>query len=178
VHGVNEYVSPANAISRAGAGVVGGLTGGVLLGIALQIMGFMPSMAALVGRSSTTAAWVTHLGIAAIAGALYGILVGLHISRQVISAIGVGLVYGGALGALLVLLLLPIVGDGDVFSFTDRAMQGLLAYAIFGVVMGVIYAMTGPKRRYYDYVPRRQQLLGFVSSVARPRRRRRKRDDD
>jgi hypothetical protein len=178
VLGVSEYVSPANVISRAGAGVVGGLGGGVLLGIALQVMGFMPSMAALVGRSSTTAAWVTHLGIAALAGALYGVLVGLHVSRQVVSAIGVGLVYGGGLGVLLVLLLLPIAGDGEVFAFTDRAMRGLLAYAVFGVAVGVIYAMTGPKRRYYDHVPRRQQVLGFVSSVARPRRRRRRNDDD
>ncbi len=174
---MSEYVSPANAVSRAGAGVVGGLAGGVVLGIALQVMGFMPDMAALAGRSSATAAWVVHLGIAAVAGALYGILVGLHVSRQVVSAVGIGLVYGGGLGGLLILLALPIAGGGDVFAFTDKAMRGLLAYAVFGVVIGVLYALTGPKRRYYDG-PRRQHVFGFVGAVARPRRRRKRRDDD
>ena len=47
---MSEYVSPSNVISRAGAGVVGGLAGGVVLGILLQVMGLMPAFAQLVGR--------------------------------------------------------------------------------------------------------------------------------
>ena len=50
---MSEYVSPSNVISRTGAGVVGGLAGGLVLGIALQVLGFMPQFASLVGRDST-----------------------------------------------------------------------------------------------------------------------------
>jgi hypothetical protein len=173
---MSEYVSPSNAISRAGAGVVGGLTGGIVLGILLQVMGLMPGFAKLVGRSSTQAAWTTHLTIAAVAGGLFAILVGHMISRQVLSAGGVGLVYGIALGLIFVLLVLPIAAGTSVFNFDDDALRAIGSYGLFGVIVGVIYAVFGPKRRYYDYAPRRQ-VFGFMSAAV-PRRRRRRRDDD
>ena len=88
----DSYLSPSNVISRTGAGVVGGLAGGLILGIALQIMGFMPQFATLVGRTSTTWAWLTQFAVAGIAGAVFGILAGRAISRQLISAGGVGLI--------------------------------------------------------------------------------------
>jgi hypothetical protein len=173
---MSEYVPPSNVISRAGAGVVGGIAGGLVLGILLQVMGLMPAFAKLVGRTSTQAAWTTHFTIAAIAGGLFAILVGHMISRQVLSAGGVGLVYGAALGIVFILVVLPIAASTSVFEFDDDALRGIGSYALFGVILGVIYAMFGPRRRYYDYAPRRQ-MFGFVSA-AMPRRRRRRRDDD
>jgi hypothetical protein len=173
---MSEYVSPSNVISRAGAGVVGGLAGGVVLGILLQVMGLMPAFAKLVGRTSTQASWTTFFTIAALAGGLFAILVGHMISRQILSAGGVGLVYGAALGVIFILIVLPIAADTGVFDFDDDALRGIGSYAIFGVIVGVVYAIAGPRRRYYDYAPRRQ-AFGFISA-AMPRRRRRRRDDD
>jgi hypothetical protein len=172
----DSYVSPSNVISRTGAGVVGGLAGGLVLGIALQVMGFMPQFASLVGRSSASWAWVTQLGVAAVAGALFGILAGRAVSRQLVSAGGIGLVYGVVLGAVFILAVLPLGSGADAFNLDDRSMRGIGAFALFGVIVGVVYAIAGPRRRYYayDYAPRRA-ILGFVSA---PRRRRRKGDDD
>jgi hypothetical protein len=170
---MSEYVSPSNVISRTGAGVVGGVAGGVILGIILQIMGFMPQFASLIGRSSAGWAWIAQLTVAAIAGALFGILAGRAISRQLISAGGIGLVYGVVLGALFILAVLPLGSGGRLFTLDDRAMRGIGAFALFGIIVGVVYAIAGPRRRYYDYEGRRP-IFGYIT----PARRRRKRVND
>lgn len=169
---MSDYVSPSNVISRTGAGVVGGLAGGVVLGIALQVMGFMPQFASLIGRSSTGWAWIAQLTVAATAGAVFGILAGRAISRQLISAGGIGLVYGVVLGALFILAVLPLGSGGDVFNLDDRAMRGIGAFAVFGVIVGVVYAIAGPRRRSYDGSGRRP-VFGYITPA-----RRRKRAED
>jgi hypothetical protein len=166
-----SYVSPSNVISRTGAGVVGGLAGGVILGIALQIMGFMPQFATLVGRTSTTWAWLTQFAIAGIAGAVFGILAGRAISRQLVSAGGVGLIYGVLLGVVFILAVLPLGSGAQLFNLDDRAMRGIGAFAVFGVIVGIVYAMAGPRRRYYEYENRRP-IFGFITPATRRRRRR------
>lgn len=171
----DSYVSPSNVISRTGAGVVGGLAGGIILGVALQIMGFMPQFATLVGRSSTTWAWLTQFAVAGIAGAVFGILAGRAISRQLISAGGVGLIYGVLLGAVFILAVLPLGSGGQLFNLDDHAIRGIGAFAVFGVIVGVVYAIAGPRRRYYDYENRRP-IFGFITPASR-RRRRRSSDD-
>jgi hypothetical protein len=54
-------------------------------------------------------------------------------------------------------------------------MLSLAGHAAFGVILGVVYAIAGP-RRYYRY-RYRDRAFGLVAVAAR-RRRRRKRDDD
>ena len=110
---MSEYVPPSNVISRTGAGVVGGIAGGVVLGIILQIMGFMPQFASLVGHVTTGWAWIAQLTVAAVAGAVFGILAGRAVSHQLVSAGGIGLVYGVLLGVLFVLAVLPLAHGDD-----------------------------------------------------------------
>jgi hypothetical protein len=171
---MSEYVSPSNVISRTGAGVVGGIAGGVVLGIILQIMGFMPQFASLVGHDTTGWAWIAQIGVTAVAGAVFGILAGRAVSHQLISAGGIGLVYGVLLGALFILIVLPIASGGAVFHLDDKAMRGIAAFTLFGVIVGVVYAIAGPRRRYYDYENRRP-VFGYITPA---RRRRRKQDND
>lgn len=168
---MSEYVSPSNVISRTGAGVVGGIAGGVVLGIVLQIMGFMPQFASLIGRSTNGWAWIAQLGVAAVAGAVFGILAGRAVSHQLVSAGGVGLVYGVLLGALFVLAVLPLASGGALFQLDGRAARGIGAFALFGVIVGVIYAIAGPRRRYYDYENRRP-IFGYITPAGRRRRKR------
>jgi len=169
----DSYVSPSNVISRTGAGVVGGLAGGVVLGIALQVVGFMPQFAELAGRTSTSWAWIMQFAVAGAAGAVFGILAGRAVSRQLVSAGGIGLVYGVLLGIVFILAVLPLVSGDDAFNLDDKAMRGIGAFAIFGVIVGVVYAIAGPRRRYYDYGARRP-IFGFIT----PARRRRRRSSD
>jgi hypothetical protein len=153
--------------------VVGGLAGGLLLGAILQVMGDVKDFAELVGGGTYSVAWTVLLCFAAFAGGLFGVLFGRWISRQLVSAIGIGLIYGGLWGALAALLVVPLVLSRTMFAF-EANMPILGAYVLFGIATGVVYAMAGPRRRYWRY-PRR----GGLSLVyALPRRRRRRRDDD
>lgn len=171
----DAYASPSNVVSRAGAGVVGGLAGGLLLGAILQVMGEVTDFAELAGAQTYSVAWTVLLGICAVAGGLFGVLFGRFISRQIVSAIGVGLVYGGACGVLLALLVLPLVAGGELLAF-EAKMPTLGAYVLFGVATGVVYAVAGPRRRYWHY-PRRQ-AIGLAYVLPSRRRRRRSEDDD
>lgn len=168
----DSYASPSNMVSRAGAGVVGGLAGGVVLGAVLQVMGDMLDFARLVNAQTYTVAWTVLMAICGFAGGLFGVLFGRWISRQLVSAIGIGLVYGGVWGIVLALLVLPLALSRDLFAF-EANMPTLGAYVLFGIATGVVYAIAGPRRRYW-YGPRRETISVSLSG----RRRRRRREDE
>jgi len=169
----DDYVASSNLVARIGAGVVGGLAGGVVLGAVLLVMGELDEIGTLVGTSTTKGSWLVLGTICLVAGGVFGALFGTWISRQLLSAIGIGLLYGGIWWAVLPLLAVPLRTGGKVFDI-DGSLIDLFAYAAFGIVTAVIYAMAGPRRRYW-YGPRRS--YGLVYAAA-PRRRRRRRDDD
>jgi len=152
--------------------VVGGLAGGLLLGVALQAMGDVMDFAQMVGGKTYSVAWTVLLSFCAFAGGLFGVLFGRWISRQLVSAIGIGLIYGGLWGALVALMVVPLLLSRTMFAF-EANMPILGAYVLFGVATGVVYAIAGPRRRYW-YYPRRG-ALALVTTVSR---RRRRRDDD
>jgi hypothetical protein len=176
----DSYIAPSNPISRAGAGVVSGIAGGVLLGLVLTMFGHIRPIGDLVGKPSIEVGWTVLLVICAIAGALYGAFAGRSVSAQIVPAIGIGICYGGAWWLVLQLIAVPLRAGDGVFAFADDSMVILGAYVVFGVVLGLVYAVTGPRRR----VPYRRSQggggYGFYAmprriAAARPRRRRRTR---
>jgi hypothetical protein len=178
----DEYVPRVNFISRMGAGVVGGVAGGLLLAIALTGLGlfeekkYVSLYGQLIGDSSASTAWVVLLLVSGAFGALFGTALGRFITGQIIPAVGVGLVWGLATWVLLPLLILPIRGDGGLFNIKDSGGIFVLGvYVLFGVVMTVVYAIAGPRRRYHY---RRRYDYGMVMAAPVARRRRRKRSQD
>jgi hypothetical protein len=169
----DDYVAPSNVVSRIGAGVVGGLAGGVVLGAVLQVMGDIKTIGSLVGTRSYTSAWLFLLALCATAGGLYGGLFGRWISRQLVSAIGVGVLYGAIGWVILQLVVIPLKADTRLFAIDDETIT-LGAYVAFGVALGIVYAVAGPRRRYYAA----RRWGGSYLYAAMPRRRRRRRDDD
>ena len=95
----DSYIAPSNPISRAGAGVVSGIAGGVLLGLVLTMFGHIRPIGDLVGKPSIEVGWTVLLVICAVAGALYGAFAGRSVSAQIVPAIGIGICYGGAVVA-------------------------------------------------------------------------------
>ncbi|MFS8479611.1 MAG: hypothetical protein FWJ93_11775 [Micromonosporaceae bacterium] len=77
----DEYVPPSNPVARTGAGIVGGLAGGIVLGGFLQVMGEVEPIGKLAGSSTTSGSWLVLLTICLVAGALYGGLFGAWVSR-------------------------------------------------------------------------------------------------
>jgi hypothetical protein len=171
----SEYVPPHNAVSRAGAGVVGGLAGGVVSGLILLIFGQLKLVGRMVHNDTLSVQVTVLLVLSAIVGAVFGAALGQWISRQLVSAIGVGMLYGGALWVVTTLILAPLLLGTKFFTFDNNTILSLAGHAVFGVILGVVYAIAGPRRHYrYRY---RERAVGLVE-VARPRRRRRKNDDD
>jgi hypothetical protein len=170
----DRYIAPHNVVSRAGAGVVGGIAGGLVLGLGLWALGDLDETARLVGAHTIAAAWVVHVVLCAVAGACYGVLFGRLVAGTV-PAIGVGIVYGTALWVVIRLVAIPVATSGKFFAI-DAEMVSLAMFAVFGVVLGLIYGETGPKRNWRPY---RRQQMDVVYAVPRTsRRRRRRRDDD
>lgn len=180
----DEYVPRVNFFSRMGAGVVGGVVGGMLLAAVLWPVGFFQDndyikpYGQLIGDETISTALVMLLCVAGAAGAIFGTVLGRFITGQIIPAIGVGLVWGMVSWVLLALVVLPIRGDGGVLSIPDAGGIVVLAvYVAFGVTTTVMYAIAGPRRKYYY---RRRYYDGVVAmpTFVRPRRRRRKKSDD
>jgi hypothetical protein len=183
----DEYVPRVNFFSRMGAGVVGGVAGGLLLAIALWPLGyfqdrdFIRPYGQLIGDETLSTALVMLLCVAGAAGAVFGTVLGRFITGQIIPAIGVGLIWGMITWVLLALVVLPIRGDAGLLSIKDAGGIVVLGiYVAFGVVTTVTYAIAGPRRKYYYRRPRYYDAVMAMPSFvrSRPRRRRRKKDDD
>jgi hypothetical protein len=171
----DAYVAPSNVVSRAGAGVVGGLAGAVVIGGIFHLLGVMTRLADLGEGRSYVVAWVLVFVAYGFAGGLFGVLFGRWISRQIVSAVGIGLVFGTLLWAVVGLVLIPLLLGKSVFAINDEAMLSLGAHVAFGIVLAMVYAVAGPRRRYYG--PRRSYDFVYALPGVR-RRRRRRRDDD
>jgi hypothetical protein len=146
----DSYVPPSNIISRSGAGIVGGIAGGLVLAGVLTYIDHIRPVGKLVGNTSVQVAWTVLLVIAAIAGCLYGAFVGRAVTGQIVSSIGIGIFYGGVWWILLQLVAIPLRSGDTIFTFVDDSMLILAAYVGFGVVLGIVYALAGPRRRYQN----------------------------
>lgn len=188
----DEYVPRVNFISRTGAGVVGGVGGGVGLALLLWIYSlfqkdrdFIKLYGQLVNDDTISTSLVMLLVTTGAIGGVFGAFLGRFITGQIIPAIGVGLVYGMIIWVLLPMLILPLFGDGRVLNIGDSGGIVVLGlYTLFGSTTTVIYAIAGPRRKYYYRRPRYYGAMMAVPSMAPARRRspsrrrKRKSDDD
>lgn len=143
----DSYVPPSNVISRSGAGIVGGIAGGVVLAVGLQHIDHIRPVGRLVGNESIQVAWTVLMVVAAIAGCLYGALIGRAVTGQIVSSIGIGVFYGGIWWVLLELIAIPLNDGAQIFYFGDDSMLILASFVGFGIVLGIVYAIAGPRRR-------------------------------
>ena len=118
-------------------GVLGGLAGGLVFGVMMQALDMMTMVAMLVGSESVAVAWVVHLAISAVFGAVYGVVVGPRVTGW-----GPGLIAGLAYGALLwvvgPLLLMPAKLGMPVFTVDAMAVQSLIGHLVFGMVLAAV----------------------------------------
>lgn len=123
-------------------GVLAGLIGGVVSGIVMHLAGAMTSIAAFLSSGSIGAAWVFHLLVSAVLGALY-----LHtLARQVksgkMSHAVAGLVYGAIWYVVGGLTLMPLLqGQGLLWSASGISGTALLliGYLVYGLFLGLSY---------------------------------------
>jgi hypothetical protein len=131
-------------VNRGLAGIVGGLVGGVAFGILMQLTGMIPMVAMLVGSDSVPIGWLVHLVISAGIGAGFGVLLGAWATAMARST-GLGLGYGVVWWVLGGLLIMPAWLGMGVFMFNTMAWMSLLGHLIYGLLLGVVYALVAPR---------------------------------
>ena len=131
-------------LNRALAGVVGGLAGGVVFGVLMQVMGMIGMVAMLVGSEAVGIGWLVHLVISAGIGASFGVLLGA-LATAMARSTGLGLGYGVVWWVLGGLLIMPAWLGMGVFMFNTMAWMSLLGHLIYGLLLGVVYALVAPR---------------------------------
>jgi hypothetical protein len=130
--------------ARIGAGIIGGLVGGVAFGILMQITDMIPMVAMLVGSEAAVVGWLVHLVIAAFIGATFAVLFGRY-ATSVGASIAIGAGYGVVWWVLGGLILMPARLGMDVFVFNTMAWQSLIGHVVYGILLGLVYALVAPR---------------------------------
>ncbi|MGH4009461.1 MAG: hypothetical protein ACRDTH_15140 [Pseudonocardiaceae bacterium] len=135
--------SPATTAltTRLISGVAGGLAGGVVFGVLMQMMGMLPMVAMLVGSESVPVGWVVHLAISAFISITYALTFGKWADRLAVGVL-LGIGYGVVWWVLGALLLMPARMGMDVFMLNTMAWQSLLGHLLYGLILGVGYALV------------------------------------
>jgi len=119
------------------------LAGGVAFGLLMQALGMLPMVAALVGSDSVAVGWLVHLFNSALFGAVFALVLGRW-ATTLVRAIGLGLLYGLFWWVLGALIIMPTwLGMNDmVLQVNEMAWWSLVGHAMYGVLLGAVYAMV------------------------------------
>jgi hypothetical protein len=103
-------------------------------------------VAMLVGSKAVAVGWLVHLAISAFIGATYAVLFARWATRLVPAAL-IGLGYGVVWWVLGALLIMPAKLGMQVFMFNITAWRSLLGHLVYGLVLGIGYALLRPRLR-------------------------------
>ena len=126
-------------------GIIGGLAGGVVFGMMMGMMGMLPMIGQMVGMPNAVAGFVMHLGISAMIGASFAVLLGSTV-RGLGGGIAQGLTYGAIWWLLGPLTLMPLfMGMGLGVNWNAAAANSMLpslaGHLVFGLLLGITYAL-------------------------------------
>jgi hypothetical protein len=140
-----------------GRSVLAGLVGGLLFSLVMFQIGFLNSVADLVGATSPVVGFFVHLGISILIGTSYGVLFHRQ-TYDVGSALGWGVSYGFFWSILGPVTLMPIF-LGSVPQWTvgavASAFPNLIGHLAYGAGLGVIFYLLEARFSPW-WIPRRQ----------------------
>ncbi|MGW3236003.1 hypothetical protein [Streptomyces olivaceus] len=122
-------------------GVAAGLTGGALFTGVMVTVGFLPTVASLVGSGSAAVGLVLHLLISQVVGVTYALFFRRR-SFDAASGIGWGVSYGLLWWILGNLTLLPVLlGAGPRWSAAElsESFPSLVGHLAYGAALGLVY---------------------------------------
>lgn len=165
----DEQYGPETATAIIG-GIVGGIAGALAFGILVWLLepGFLrSSIPAMYGFEPTgTIGWTVHLLHGAVLGIVFAAIVSRRPVFEVLAPVeeppylgpmglrtrtaAAGLAYGIAIWALVPIVVLPILGGifrtDELQLVSTVAVESLIGHSLFGVVLGVVYAMISVRR--------------------------------
>ena len=125
----------------AGIGAVAGVAGGVVFGVAMGLVGTLPSVAQIVRSDSPAVGFVLHMAIASFLGAGFGVLVS-HQRVRVGETLLWGLLYGVFWWFLGAQTLLPILAGRALawdLAGAGRVFPSLIGHLFYGGVTAVVF---------------------------------------
>lgn len=123
-------------------GAAAGVGGGIVFGIMMAMMGMLPMVAMLVGRSDIVTGWLVHLLISAAFGAVYGVTVLLF---KLPSTTGMSVTAGAVAGVVfwvagaLVAMPLMLGMSAMVLRIEQPQIMSLVGHILYGVITGVVF---------------------------------------
>ena len=124
-------------------GAYAGLAGGVVFGAMMVIMGTLPKIGEMVGDPSAETGFLIHLVISVVIGVSFSTL--FHrLVQDASSALGYGLLCGGAWWFLGPLTLMPFIMDMGLgvnwnASAAAQMMPNLAGHLVYGAILGTSY---------------------------------------
>lgn len=131
--------------NRLWQGAAGGLVGGIVFGLMMQMMGMLEMVAGLVGRESVAIGWGVRLGISALFGLGFGLILGA-VSTTWVKSLSFGALYGAVWWVLGALVIMPaMLGMSEmIFAIEAMQLQSLTGHVIHGLLLGGVFqALAG-----------------------------------
>lgn len=132
--------TPTRSLRQAALyGALAGLTGGLVFGAAMAMLGVLPTVASLVRANSPLAGFCVHMTIAAIVGAGFGLLV-WHQRTATGEMLFWGLAYGVFWWFLGPLTLMPLLLGNAVLwdmATAQAAFPSLMGHLWYGAIMAL-----------------------------------------
>jgi hypothetical protein len=145
-----HFEGPGIHVIRAlGRGAVAGLVGGGLFTLIMFQVGYLPTVANLIGSSSTRAGLLVHFLIAIAIGMTYGLFFRRQ-SFHLTSAVGWGLTYGFIWWILGSQTLMPVLLGGDPqwdVSAASAAFPALVGHFAYGLGLGLVFHILEARDR-------------------------------
>jgi hypothetical protein len=143
---------PDVSVGNWKAGVLGGLIGALVMGVLVVVMNVatiavaIPSLYGLAPPPNPGLGLFVHLSHGAVLGVVFAGLAGVFDLDSTRDRLGLGLAWGVAtwlgLAALLMPVWLSVVGSPASPPFPNFATPSLLWHAVYGLVLGGVYAVT------------------------------------
>jgi hypothetical protein len=134
-------------------GVAGGALGALVMGVLVILMNeatlavAIPSLYMLAPPPNPALGMFVHVSHGAVLGVAFAALVGALDVRGTSRIVGVGVAWGVATWVVLAALLMPLwlsaVGSPADPPFPNFAIPSLLWHAVYGAVLGGVYAAFG-----------------------------------
>src|SRR5262249_28822823 len=128
-------------LRAVGRGAAAGVVGGLLFTVVMVQIGFLGTVARLVGSTSPTVGVAVHLSIAVLIGASYGLLFRRQ-TPDLASAIGSGTAYGLLWWVLGALTIMPVWLGGHpqwTAPAAAAAFPSLVGHLAYGAGLGVTF---------------------------------------
>ena len=159
----NQEGVGTQGLRALGRGILAGTIGGLLFTLVMVQIGFLPTVASLIGSTSPLIGFIVHLVISDLIGISYGLLFQRQ-SYDVGSALGWGMSFGFFWWILGPLTLMPML-LGVTPQWTVEAAAGSLASLIghlaYGAGLGVTFYLLEARHNPW-WIPLRQVEAGRI----------------